>query len=125
MNQTIKTYGVIINLDYSHQPFNECKVIWKKIVQCMRHEGFHIDKRMFLMTTVQGKNTVCDKARLALIAVDNYLEAYNKDSFQYITDFFTIDMSNYEDLRLPRHDMGIVLKEQLRSTIYSHQNEVA
>lgn len=108
MNQQMKTYGVMINLDYSHQPFNECQLIWQKIVKKMQQEHFHVDKRMFLITTFQEKEVICDKARQVLQTVDNSLEVYNKYSYQYITDFFTIDMSDYVDLRLPTSATGPV-----------------
>ncbi|MCU7939779.1 MAG: hypothetical protein KZQ64_02680 [gamma proteobacterium symbiont of Bathyaustriella thionipta] len=120
MNQAIKTYGVVINLDYSHHSFNECNAIWHKIVGYMLQEDFHIDKRMFLITTLQDRDTVCEKARRAVSALDDYLEIYNKHSFQYITDFMTIDMSDYVDLRLPTPDMGVVLKGQYQGGIYTH-----
>lgn len=110
MNQAIKTYGVVINLDYSHQPFNECKAIWRKIVHNMQQEDFHVDKRMFLITTIQERDFVCDKARQALNDLDDDIESYNKHSFEYITDFFTIDMSDYVDLRLPAPETGVILK---------------
>jgi len=120
MNQEIRTYGVVINLNYSHHSVNECQAVWHKIFQTMMREGFHNDKRMFLITTILDKDTVCDKARHALSIIDNHLEAYNKHSFQYITDFFTIDMSDYVDLRLPPPDVGIILKEQHHTDAYTH-----
>ena len=125
MAQVMKTYGVVINLDYSHQSPKECKAIWLKIVQNMLYEDFHVDKRMFLITTIQGKNVVCDKARQALNALDDSLEVFNKHSFQYITDFFTIDMSDYVDLRLPTADMGVVLQGEYQGNIDSLQHEMA
>ncbi|MCU7818304.1 MAG: hypothetical protein KZQ57_05400 [gamma proteobacterium symbiont of Lucinoma myriamae] len=112
MNQAIRTYGDVINLDYSHHPVSECKAVWHKILQTMMLEGFHNDKRMFLITTILDKDSVCDKARHALSIIDAHLEPYNKHSFQYVTDFFTFDMSNYVDLRLPPPDVGVTLKEQ-------------
>ena len=125
MAQVMKTYGVVINLDYSHQSPKECKAIWLKIVQNMLYEDFHVDKRMFLITTIKGKNVVCDKARQALNALDDSLEVFNKHSFQYITDFFTIDMSDYVDLRLPTADMGVVLQGEYQGIIDSLQHELA
>ena len=56
MNHTIKTYGAIINLDYFHQPAQECKKILNKIIQNMKVEGFYIAKRIFAMTTIQIKS---------------------------------------------------------------------
>lgn len=120
MNQAIRTYGVVINLDYSHHPVNECKAIWQKIFQTMMLEGFHNDKRMFLITTILDKDTVCNKARHALNIMDAHLEAYNKHSFHYVTDFFIIDMSDYVDLRLPPPDVGAILKEQHQANTYTH-----
>ena len=124
MNQSIKTYGVVINLDYSHHSSDECKAIWKQIVYNMLQNDFHIDKRMFLITTSQEKNDICNKARQALNALDDSLEIYNKHSFEYITDFFTIDMSDYIDLRLPTADMGVILNETKRppNNIYATQH---
>ncbi len=118
MNPTIKTYGVVINLDYAHRPFNECKTLWLKIVQNMLHEDFHIDKRMFVITTFQGKDKICEKARRALSALDNSIEIYNRQSFHYITDFFVINMSDYVDLRLPTVDMGVTIQEQCKVNVY-------
>jgi len=117
MNQTIKTYGVMINLDYAHQPVNECKAIWGKIVQNMQKEDFHIDKRMFTMTTFQERDFVCNKAREAVNRLDDDIEFYNKHSFEYITDFFIIDMSDYVDLRLPEPGLGVVLTGQYQDNI--------
>ena len=122
MNQSIKTYGVMINLDYAHQPINECKAIWDKIVQNMQKEDFHIDKRMFTMITFQERNFVCEKARRALNKLDEDVEFYNKHSFEYITDFFIIDMSDYVDLRLPEADLGVVLKGQYQCNIQTLQH---
>lgn len=96
MAQVIKTYGVVINLDYSHYPRNICRVIWLKIAQNMRQEDFHLDKRMFLITTHQEKEVVCNKARRALNALDD-------------------DM----DLRLPPFDMGVVLEDQYQANNYT------
>ena len=125
MTQAMKTYGVVINLDYSHQSSKECQAIWMKIVQNMLNEDFHVDKRMFLITTFQGLDVVCNKARQALNTLDDSLEVYNKHSFQYITDFFTIDMSDYVDLRLPTADMGVVLQGEYQGNIYSSHPEIA
>lgn len=119
MAQVIKTYGVVINLDYSHYPRNICRVIWLKIAQNMRQEDFHLDKRMFLITTHQEKEVVCNKARRALNALDDDIDIYNKHSMEYITDFFIIDMSDYVDLRLPPFDMGVVLKDQYQANNYT------
>lgn len=118
MNKTIKTYGVVINLDYSHQSQFECKIIWDEIVKNMMNEGFHIDKRMFIMTTTQDKQYVCDKARQALNNLDEDVEVFNQHSFRYITDFFTVDMSDYVDLRLPSSNLGIILKESSQTNTY-------
>ena len=122
MNQAIKTYGVMINLDYAHQPVNECKAIWGNIVQSMQKEDFHIDKRMFTITTFEERDFVCNKARRALNRLDDDIEFYSKHSFEYITDFFIIDMSDYVDLRLPEADLGVVLNGQYQGNIciYRH-----
>ena len=47
------------------------------------------------------------------------------DSFEYITDFFIVNMSNYVDLRLPAPDMGVIIKEQYQGNIYTHQHGMA
>ena len=119
MNHTNKTYGVIINLDYFHQPAQECKNIWNKIIQNMKVEGFCFDKRMFVMTTTQNKDYVCRKARIALNNIDKNNELYNQITFDYITDFFTVDMTDYVDLRLPPPEIGVILNESsLNNTQY-------
>jgi len=111
MNHLIKTYGIVINLDYSHQSKEECRIIWDKIVHNMLLYDFHSDKRMFIMTTEKGKDFVCDKARQVLNSLDKDTKYYDQSSFHYITDFFEVDMSDYVDLRLPSADNGIILKE--------------
>lgn len=118
MNNIIRTYGVVINMDYYHQPTKECKKIWNNIVQSMLCAGFHFDKRMFLMTTTLDKKYVCDKARAALDNIDEESEFYNKNSLNYITDFFITDMTEYVDLRLPPSDMGIILQETVTNNVY-------
>ena len=111
MNNSFRTYGVIINMDYSHHSTHDCKKIWNTIVKSMQNEGFHFDKRMFIMTTTQDRKYVCDKARAALNSIDKEQELYRQSLFNYISDFLTIDMSDYVDLRLPPADLGIVLHE--------------
>ncbi|MCW8928722.1 MAG: hypothetical protein OQL19_00610 [Gammaproteobacteria bacterium] len=120
MNNTIRTYGIIINMDYFHQSENKCREIWNDIIRSMRIAGFHFDKRMFLMTTQLDKQSVCKKARTALNNIDEETELYNKNTLDYITDFIAIDMSEYDDLRLPPLDLGIIINEKNRvSQTYS------
>lgn len=115
MNQLIKTYGIMINLDYTHQPKEECHAIWKKIVESMLLYGFHTDKRMFIMKTEKGQDFVCNQARQVLSSLDKDSKSYDKCTIHYITDFFQIDMSDYVDLRLPTAN-GITLKETIQKT---------
>ena len=111
MNHLTKTYGIVINLDYSHQSKKECHAVWDKIVKNMLLYDFHSDKRMFIMTTEKGKDFVCDKARQVLNSLDKDRKFDDQSSFHYIIDFFEVDMSDYVDLRLPHVDSGVILKE--------------
>lgn len=111
MNKAIKTYGVVVNLDYAHHSSRECEIIWHKLSQYMLKEDFHIDKRMFLITTVQSRDVISDKARHALSELDQHLGIFNKYALQYISDFFIVEMSDYVDLRLPASDIGLELRE--------------
>ena len=123
LSQAIKTYGVVITLDYLHQPIHESKAIWNKIVQYMLQEDFNIENRMFFITTLQERNAICVKAKHALNALDDYLKRYNKHSFQYITDFYSIDLSNDVDLYWPKNDMGTSLKGKNKETGVISSNE--
>ncbi len=110
MNNTRKTYGIVINMDYAHQPVTKCQELWHNIAEKMLDNDFRIEKRMFMMTTSRDKEKVYDKAR-------NVLDSINRDIpdeeniFHYLSDFFTVDMTEYVDLRFPDPAQGIELYE--------------
>ena len=101
----------MIELDYSHKALYECKAIWTEIIQNMLQEDFYIENNLFLITTDLKRDEVCNKARRALILLDDYLETHKQHLFQYITDFFIIDMSDYINSELQLSNIGVVLKE--------------
>jgi hypothetical protein len=111
MNSALKTYGVVINLDYIHNSYSQCQYLWQQIVAAMLKNGFHFDKRMFVMTTHQDINHVSELARETLNTI-NQTFPLKENLFHYLMDFLTVDMSHYIDLRLPKTDSTISIDEE-------------
>jgi len=109
----MKTYGVVINMDYAHQPVTICKELWKQISEKMLVEDFRIEKRMFMITTRQARENVYDKARNILECVDQDISADKNGIYHYLKDFFTVDMTGYVDLRFPNPNPGMELHEDV------------
>lgn len=111
MNEPMKTYGVVINMDYTHQPMTRCQDLWKQISKKMLTDDFRIEKRMFIITTRQAKENVYDKARNVLECIDRELPADKNGIYHYLKDFFTVEMTDYVDLRFPNPHPGFELHE--------------
>jgi hypothetical protein len=110
MNPALKTYGIVINMDYEHHQHAICKALWDEISNNMRAEKFSFDKRMFVITTDLEKDTVYNKARQVLEQMEDYKETYEKRVFHYVKDFYAVDMTDYVDLTLPPGTKGITVE---------------
>jgi len=117
MNLSRRTYGIVINMDYEHHRYAICKALWDEIANHMKDEHFSFDKRMFVLTTELGKEAVCDKARKVLEELEGYKESYEKRVFNYVKDFYAIDMTEYVDLSLPQCCTGIEVEEEVGEEI--------
>ncbi len=118
MNRLNKTYGIVINLDYTHLPKNQIRQMWNKISRVMQLYGFHIDKRMFIIHTEKNAEFISTLARTAIDSIDSHSKFQKNSPYHYITDFFAVEMSNYIDLRLPALSNSIELTE-----IYNEENK--
>lgn len=61
------------------------------------------------MLCKQGKEEVCDKARKIL----EDMESDKKQVFNYIKDFYALDVTDYVDLTRPQASSGIEVKEDI------------
>ena len=117
MNQHMKTYGVVINMDYAHQPVTTCQEIWHKIAENMLNEEFHIEKRMFIITSYSSKEKIHDKVNNILASVNNEMSSHENTVYHYLQDFLTVDMTDYVDLRFPNTKHSIELHEDVMDEI--------
>jgi hypothetical protein len=109
----MKTYGVVINMDYAHHPVTTCKDLWNIIAEKMLVDDFRIEKRMFMITTHQAKESVYEKARNIVESIDKDLSADKNKVYHYLKDFFTVDMTDHIDLRFPDPEQGMELQEEV------------
>ena len=117
MNEIMKTYGVVINMDYAHQPVTTCKAIWHKISEKMLIDDFQIEKRMFMITSPHAKENIYNKAKSVLDSVNSEMSVDENSVYNYLQDFFTVDMTDYVDLRFPDPKHGIELQEEVVENI--------
>ncbi|MDX2507197.1 MAG: hypothetical protein QNL62_22355 [Gammaproteobacteria bacterium] len=113
MNDAIRTYGIVINMDYEHHDYAICKELWNEISREMLLQSFYLDKRMFILTTELGKEEVCNKARKILEDMESDKESYEKQVFNYIKDFYALDVTDYVDLTRPQASSGIEVEEDI------------
>lgn len=98
MDESVRTYGVVVNMDYAHHSPVVCKEVWNEIAQKMLAEDFRIEKRMFILETKKDKQFVCDKARIALEHLDGFNDNFKAQVYHYVKDFFALDLTGYTDL---------------------------
>ena len=116
MDESVRTYAVVVNMDYAHHSPVVCKEVWNEISQKMLDEDFRFEKRMFILSTEQDKQFVCDKARNALENLDGFKENFKQGVYLYVKDFFAIDMTGYNDLILPDSQHKIEVQEEIIDT---------
>ncbi len=101
MNEPVRKFAVVVNMDYTlHSPV-VCKEIWNEISQKMLAEDFCFEKRMFVFATEKDKQFVCEKARYALENLDGFKSNFKERVYHYVKDFFAVDMEGCTDLLSP------------------------
>ena len=113
MNSATRTYGIVINMDYEHHRPAICKALWDRISNHMKAQQFTFDKRMFIISTDQGQEEVCHKARQILEELECCKETYEKRLFHYVKDFYAVDMTDYLELPIPVTSSGIEVHEDV------------
>ena len=113
MSAMLRTYGIVINMDYEHHKYAICKALWDEIANNMKAEQFSFDKRMFVMTTDLNQDEVCNKARKILEGMESYKESYEKKVFHYVKDFYAVDMTDCVELSFPKTSSGIEVREDI------------
>ena len=107
MGESVRTYAVIINMDYTHHSPVVCKEVWNEISQKMLAENFRFEKRMFIFSTEKDQQFVSKKARNAIENLDGFTENFREQVYHYVKDFFAIDLTGYTDLIFPDVSNGI------------------
>ena len=94
-------YGIMINLDYDANPYDECRDIWQAIRNGMVEAGFRIEGRLF---TIQMP--VEDAAALARSVIDSINQdvILEHDIYSYLKEFYGYDHSQTVNLLLPSPD---------------------
>jgi len=114
MNNALRTYGIVINMDYEHHKHAMCSALWNEISQKMQAESFSFEKRMFVVRTEQDKDVVCNKARKVMEELESHKkESYEKQVFSYVKDFYAVDVTDYDDLTRPYTPNGIEVEEDI------------
>jgi len=91
-------YGIMINLDYDTNPYDECRDIWQDIRNSMVDSGFRIEGRLF--TIEMAPEDACELARGVINLVDGRITTGN-DLYHYLKEFYGYDHTNTTNLLLP------------------------
>lgn len=91
-------YGIMINLDYDTNPYEECRQIWQAIRNAMVEAGFRIEGRLF---TIQM--SVEEASALARSVIDNVNHSVilEHDIYTFMKEFYGYDHSYTVNLLLP------------------------
>ena len=91
--------GIIINLDYEHQPSNLCNMLWDEIQAGMLAKGFKFDGRIFTIDLDQ--ETARHLAQSAIESIEDHLDYHERRMHKYIKDFYGFSYSNITNMLTP------------------------
>ncbi len=93
----LKTFGLFINLNYAHKPWDECSLIWQMIMKKMLENGFTFQKRTFQILTEKNSDELSATVR-------QLFEEIQRDKhnlYSYLVDCYILNIENCNDLTLP------------------------
>lgn len=99
-------YGIMINLDYESQLYDDCSRIWTVIRDAMLDAGFRIEGRLFTIDKTAQES--CAMARLVIDAVNL---GPDEDVYTYLKEFYGYDNTNTVNLLLPPSETLEVLDD--------------
>ena len=91
--------GIVINLDYEHNPAELCNLLWDEIQSGMMEKGFKFDGRMFTidLELEAGRNL----AQSVIESIEDHLDYHERRMHKYIKDFFGFSYSNMVNMLTP------------------------
>ncbi|HEC29117.1 MAG TPA: hypothetical protein ENI65_05980 [Gammaproteobacteria bacterium] len=99
-------YGIMINLDYESQLYDDCGRVWRAIRDAMLAAGFRIEGRLFTIEMTAPE--ACAIARSVVDGVD--LEP-GEDVFAFLKEFYGYDNSETVNLLLPPSERFELLED--------------
>jgi hypothetical protein len=87
--------AILINLDYEHFPYEDCKLVWSQILEKMRAAGFEYNGRLFTIDLDRDDEAYL-RARSAIESIEGHLPEQERTLHEYLKDFYGF---RYADLR--------------------------
>ncbi|NIP72811.1 MAG: hypothetical protein GWO16_07150 [Gammaproteobacteria bacterium] len=101
-------YAIVINLDYSTNPEEECRAVWSRLRQRMLESGFLTQGRVF--TTQMSAERACELARRVIDDMNDDPVVNGKGIYNFLKEFYGYDQRHSIDLLTPPLD-SIELEE--------------
>lgn len=92
-------YGVVVNMDYTSNPYEEASQLFADIEQGLLRHGFRREGRVFTNNLPPAETFAL--ARQVLDEVSELQQHQGKDLFHYIKEFFGFEIVNVVNLLLP------------------------
>lgn len=92
--------AILINLDYQHAPYDECRQIWEKIRHNMVAAGFKFNGRLFTIDLPQEREAFM-RARKAVESIEEHLDFEDRHLHRYLKDFYGFRYENLRDMLPP------------------------
>ncbi len=92
-------YGVVINMDYSNNAYEETSLLFEDLEAAMLAHGFRREGRVF--TSQLPPEQTYGLARKVLDEVAEREQHRDKDLFHYIKEFYGFEITNIVNLLLP------------------------
>lgn len=93
------TYAVVINLNYTSFPEEQCSVMWDVVKESMLGVGFRMDGRRFTINAPELEATTL--ARKAINSIGEHQEFENKRIYRFINEFYGFEVENVSNLLMP------------------------
>lgn len=93
------TYAVVINLDYEHDTYENCRFLWGEIQSRMVKAGFWLDGRRFVINLPNRE--AAELARAVIEGIEQNRDFSHKRIYNHLRDFYGYDTACAQNLMVP------------------------